>query len=239
MIVLEDLNKLGFSLANRKQRLNFAETKLLLEKLAKFHAASAVLHENDPKLLQYFMEGPFSGDELTPIHFFFMASMQETIKTVESNPELSQYADKLKAFGETLFERMKRILSRSSSDKMQVLNHGDLWINNILFTKDHKDAVLVDFQESFFGSPGVDLNHLIYTSSDFEVHEKHLDELLESYTNTLATTLKKLNYKKEIPSLEDVKLEFKNKEDNGEWKRKFFGLKMFKWSLWKFPTFSV
>lgn len=216
MIVLEDLNKLGFSLANRKQRLNYDETKLLLEKLAKFHAASAVLYENDPELLQYYMQGPFSGDELTPIHFFFMASMQETIRTVENTPELSQYADQLKSFSETVIERMKTILSRKPTDKIQVLNHGDMWINNVLFTSDRKNAVLVDFQESFYGSPGVDLNHLFYTSADFEVHEKHLDDLLESYTDTLAMTLKKLNYKKKIPSVDDIKLEFISKADNGE-----------------------
>ena len=115
-----------------------------------------------------------------------------------------------------MLDRIKNILSRSSTDKLNVLNHGDMWINNFLFTKDKSDVVFVDFQESFFGSPGIDLNHLIYSSADFNVHENHLDDLLKLYANVLAATLKNLNYKKEIPSLKDVQAEFKSKADNGE-----------------------
>lgn len=43
-IVLEDLNELGYELANRKQRLDVERTKKLLSKLAQFHATTAVLY---------------------------------------------------------------------------------------------------------------------------------------------------------------------------------------------------
>ena len=42
--MLEDLNELGYELANRKQRLDVERTKKLLCKLAQFHATTAVLY---------------------------------------------------------------------------------------------------------------------------------------------------------------------------------------------------
>lgn len=40
-MVLEDLSQFGFMLADRKCRFNLQQTKVVIEKLAKFHAATA------------------------------------------------------------------------------------------------------------------------------------------------------------------------------------------------------
>jgi hypothetical protein len=40
-MVLEDLSQFGFTLANRKHRFDLQQTKVVIEKLAKYHAATA------------------------------------------------------------------------------------------------------------------------------------------------------------------------------------------------------
>lgn len=45
IIVLDDLKAEGFQMLDRKVGLNMQQTKILLSKLAKFHAASAIRHE--------------------------------------------------------------------------------------------------------------------------------------------------------------------------------------------------
>lgn len=144
-LVLEDLNQLGFQLANRKDRLDVVRAKVVLEKLAKFHAASAALHAKDPKTMEFHQNTVMDVEEMTPISFFYMASMQETLGTIQGVPELQRFAERLESFD--IIAREKNVLSRSDDDKFRVLNHGDLWINNIFFAYNERaepvDALLV------------------------------------------------------------------------------------------------
>lgn len=75
-------------------------------------------------------------------------------------------------------------------------------------------SLQVDYQECFWGSPGVDLNHFLYTSCDFDVHENHIDELIKYYHEHLADALKEIGFSK-IPSLVDIQEEFIRKADQG------------------------
>lgn len=60
-----------------------------------------------------------------------------------------------------------------------VLIHGDLWVNNIMFG-DFEDAVrLVDFQLAHFTSPVIDLLYFIITSTTIDVRFNHVERLLE------------------------------------------------------------
>ncbi|CAO1441467.1 unnamed protein product [Diamesa serratosioi] len=214
-IVLEDLNQLGYELANRKQRLDVNRTKKLLSKLAQFHATTAVLYSKSPELFEAFKSSPFDVED-TPLTFFFQASMVETLETVKTTPELQQYAEKLESFGSNIVEREKAVFSRNPGDKFQVLCHGDLWINNLFFKlnddREAVDAMMVDYQECFWGSLGIDLNHFFYSSCDFNVHEHHMNDLIEFYHANLALTLKKLQFT-DIPTLEEVQQEVRKKSD--------------------------
>jgi aminoglycoside phosphotransferase family enzyme len=137
-IVLEDLNQLDYKLANRKQRFDLDRAKVVLEKLAKFHAASAALYKNDPKMMQYHLDHPISAEEITPLTFFFIVSMQETLETIRNTPQLEKFASRIEKFD--IVEEEKQVFSRSDEESFFVLNHGDLWINNIFFTYDDKES---------------------------------------------------------------------------------------------------
>lgn len=144
-LVLEDLTSLNFELASRKERLNLKKAQLVLEKIAKFHAITAKLHENDPAIMERHMFSAYQSDEMTPLSFFLSVSMEETLETMRNSPDLLQYVPLLENFD--IVEEEKKVFSRSERDRFHVLNHGDLWINNILFKYDEKkdpvDALLV------------------------------------------------------------------------------------------------
>lgn len=75
----------------------------------------------------------------------------------------------------------------------------------------------IDFQEGFFGSPGIDLNYLIFTSWQPEVFQDHFDDLILVYHESLCSALSELNYQHRIPSLDDVKKEIVNKAFHGKY----------------------
>ena len=72
----------------------------------------------------------------------------------------------------------------------------------------------MDYQETFFGGPGIDLNHFLYTSCDLNVHTNHVDDLIGHYYKNLVAALKHLSYPK-IPSLELIQEDFQRKSDQG------------------------
>ena len=66
------------------------------------------------------------------------------------------------------------------------------------------DAILIDFQGSYWGSPSGDLIYFLITSihDDFKVN--HFDNLVEFYHGELVTSLKKLKYDKPIPTSSEL-----------------------------------
>jgi hypothetical protein len=100
-----------------------------------------------------------------------------------------------------------------------VFNHNDLWTPNALFkfSEDRSvaDVLFVDFQLSYFGSPGIDLNFFLYGSLLEATRVTSLKKLVKAYHGTLSETLLKLKYGKPIPTLHDINVELLKTGMNG------------------------
>lgn len=98
---------------------------------------------------------------------------------------------------------------------LKVLNHGDDWVNNILFKKDETgktiDAKFIDFQLSFWGSPANDLIYFLISSVQDEIKTTHFDDLIVHYHEELCASLKSLNYEKHIPTLAELHVDLLDK----------------------------
>ena len=124
------------------------------------------------------------------------------------------FVDKLTQFRETMIDKAAKVYCKNENG-FNVLTHGDLWSNNLMFKYNDKneptDVLMVDFSAGFFGSPGIDLAYLICSSSTEDIKEKEIDYLLNFYHQHLVQSLKKYMYHGAIPSYLDIQIDFLKK----------------------------
>lgn len=133
-IVQEDLSVRGYGLKDCKKGLNLKECKMVLEKVAKYHATTAVLHNKNPEMFQYHKQSNIT-EKFNPLHLFYQNASASCIKYAKTNPQLLRYIEKLETFQEQVVQRMIDVFKRDEQS-FNVLNHGDLWVNNLMFHSD-------------------------------------------------------------------------------------------------------
>lgn len=90
-----------------------------------------------------------------------------------------------------------------------VIIHGDMWSNNIMFGHDTQgnvqEAIFVDYQMCTVGSPVLDLVYVLYTSSAETLGEEDWNDLITLYWTTLTDTLQRLQFSaRPIPTLNQL-----------------------------------
>ncbi|KAG8241074.1 hypothetical protein J6590_095164 [Homalodisca vitripennis] len=105
------------------------------------------------------------------------------------------YGDLMLSKVDGIWEYLVKVF-KPRKQAVNVLNHGDLWVNNMMFkynSPETPDAVkLVDFQYPRYPSPAVDLIYYIWSSADGGVRETKYEELLNIYLQILNSTLEEL-----------------------------------------------
>lgn len=109
---------MNYELANRKDRLDFKRSKLVIEKIAKLHAVSAVLYKTEPSSMEYHKMSAFDGDEMTPLTFFFTVSMQEVLETIRNSSDLKEWLPLLENYD--IVAEEKKVFSRDVNDRFHV-----------------------------------------------------------------------------------------------------------------------
>lgn len=213
MLIFEDLREKGYKVFPRCTLLNYDQIVPVIIKLAKLHAASAVAYEKDPSLMEYNMEGSISNNPKRQdflVHYRNCARTLGLVAEREWSPEWGHISEKLKNLEKTIIQKGCNVYIRDEKG-FNVFNHNDLWVPNLLFKHDEKqqveDVFLIDFQLSYFGSPGVDLNFLFYGSLEEETRCSSSRKLIKIYHEILSETLERLSYGKSIPSLQDIHIE--------------------------------
>lgn len=121
---------------------------MVLEKVAKYHASTAVLYQQNPEMFQYHKQSNLT-ENFNPLHIFYQNTLANCIKYAKTYPPLQCYIEKLEIFQEQVVERMIDVFKRDDQS-FNVLNHGDLWVNNLMFHSDDKgeadDVLLVSSQ---------------------------------------------------------------------------------------------
>ena len=68
---------------------------------------------------------------------------------------------------------------------LKTVIHGDLWAGQLLNTEDEKKAYIIDWQFCRVENPVLDIVAMFFMSSNPEVLEQHVDELLLCYWDAL------------------------------------------------------
>lgn len=236
----EDLSVSGYGMVQHLNGFDMMHAKMVLSKLAKFHAAGAVMQEQQSDVFKNFKLGIlcrfdsshtlFSiitvyslllgmmnrcNDGLNPI---YITQLQALIDTVSSWTDYEYYADKLRQLQPHLIEK-GRCAFDAQPGHFNTLIHGDIWRNNVMLRYNEanqlENVALIDFQFCCWTSPAIDLQYFFNTSleEDLRLHSQH--ELIQYYHKKLSTALKRLNYRQHVPTLHEFQIQFMEKSFYG------------------------
>ncbi|XP_017083557.2 uncharacterized protein LOC108116281 [Drosophila eugracilis] len=214
LIVLEDLGKRGFKNVNRQNGLDMLHTEATLEKLAQFHAASAVRFE-----LKGAYPAEYNRNLCSQEDTFKVFREAQTKAFVEAFPlyDASHLAKDVESYGHHS-QDMFQAYAPKIEGEFRVLNHGDAWCNNFMYQYDKAGKLLetyfVDLQMSRFSSPAQDLYYLILSSTQLDIKISKFDYLVKYYHEKLTENLKLLKYPKSLPSLRGLHQSF---FDHADW----------------------
>lgn len=135
-------------------------------------------------------------------------SIQEVINQWPCANVLERHGDIQMSMLRKTFQVIKLRESR-----FNVLCHGDLWCNNVMFkyneeTEKVEEAIFVDFQMCLYNSPMLDLQYFIYSSLQQEIRMTRVDHIIAYYHKQLVSNLKLLGYSKKLPTLLDLHKDF-------------------------------
>lgn len=122
--------------------------KLTVAKLAKFHAATAHLYENNEALFDHHQQ-PNITTNFRLFHSLFENSLTTIIGEFTLDDDDKLYG-KLQNFKHFMIDRVSDAVTLQN-EEFGVLCHGDLWMDNLLFQyNDDDEAIDVRMVRNFF-----------------------------------------------------------------------------------------
>lgn len=156
----------------------------------------------------------------TALDNLYVSMLDALIQVVSKWSDYQRYVSKLTNLRSSLVEKGKRAFD-AKPHQFNTLIHGDLWVNNTMFTynanNEPEKMMLVDFQYCCWTSPTIDLHYFLNTSLTNDLRTYHQDELLQFYHSELTRMLTSLQYKKHIPTLHEFHIQFMENGFFGEW----------------------
>jgi hypothetical protein len=209
VIILEDMTHKRYK--NCNSLLDLHDTKVAVSKLAKWHAATYFLYKSGKLMdeLKGCNRGLFHLKMNDGIQFI-LENMQTFCEVLKTWQGYEQYVEKFDRL-QRLFMQRGTAIFKPNENGFNVLNHGDFHYKNFLARRQENgsidDILLLDFQMSFWGSPAIDLIHLLYLIPNDETREGHRDELIIYYHQQFEHNLTSMGAKGRTPSLLDVRCE--------------------------------
>ncbi|XP_073983317.1 uncharacterized protein isoform X2 [Rhodnius prolixus] len=218
LIVLEDLKRENFKMADRTALLDKLHALISLHGLARFHAMGFVLQQKGlivkGDLSPHYME----IDSLTRKNFV-SGGYQQLINVMSNNwsSDWKVVAERLSKNLNIIFEKVLNSYT-TTEDGFVTICHGDCWTSNIMFkycSYDENVPIAVkflDFQSSHFNSYAFDIIFFLYSCVQPDVRRIHWNDFISKYQETLASTLSFYGIEGKAPAVEDIERELKRLE---------------------------
>ncbi|XP_072762499.1 uncharacterized protein [Anoplolepis gracilipes] len=218
LLVMEDLAPLGFRMACRQAGLDLPHCILAIRGLARFHASSIAVCEKEPNQKQMYSRGMFNSEHPPEMGGFFVLGTKQLAEEMTNWPGMKRYSEKIVKLADHIYQ-IGIEACKFSEDDFNVINHGDCWVNNMMFKYDDDgkpiDHIFVDFQLCVYTSPAVDLLYFLSTSPSPDVLENNKDILFNEYICTLSATMKQLDCKTQPLTAEELKAALKRRGSYG------------------------
>ncbi|XP_019548007.2 uncharacterized protein LOC109418299 [Aedes albopictus] len=196
VILMENLSNKGYRMGKKVEPVDLDHARLVMTNLGRLHGLSLALKDQQPDLFEKFK----LSDVLLPavkhseqLVAMFNAALENAISLL--GPEQQVERTRMEALREDHIQTLEECLDGSRAEPYAVLNHGDCWINNLLYGyKDGKptELALIDWQLARYVSPALDVLYFLFCCTDDTFREKHFDEMLEIYHSSLTTFLEQV-----------------------------------------------
>lgn len=200
-LILEDLLFHNQYTSEHKGRLNEKNSKLFLDKIALFHAASAVIEKQNSRICKAFRRGMFHEGKM-----FAEIAFQEMFKSLVRcgrswDIDLSN------------INYLQRTIKVCEPDPkhFNCLIHGDCHKNNFFLKTDSSDLILIDFQEVKWSSPALDLHLFLQSSADTNLIYERENEMVHYYYCRLAEYLRCFIFEGGFPTFHEFLQEYEAK----------------------------
>jgi hypothetical protein len=113
IFVMEDLKASGYSIPNRVTGLDIEHCKIVMEKLAKFHAISMILADKVPNVYDTFYFGffhPRSEETRGPLIEHFADNLKLIIESLRQSDEMKYFVTKLEALEVCWSTKQKQLI---------------------------------------------------------------------------------------------------------------------------------
>lgn len=196
-LLLEDLSLRGFSTIDRKTGVMTAEhVHLVMQGLAKFHAISFALKDQQPK---QFHELTTNLDEVIilksniQLRYYMNFHSESVFNAVSAEEDLLA---KIKEFyKKDALDILADCVDLDATGPASVITYGDVWQNNTMFKYDVNgkpiETSFVDWQVVRHSSPMIDVAFFIFCSTTKEVRDVHYNKFLNTYHDTLTAHIRR------------------------------------------------
>ncbi|XP_048516890.1 uncharacterized protein LOC109535823 [Dendroctonus ponderosae] len=226
-MILDDLTSIGYTPLTPDISLKFDGVRIILEKLAKFHACTFIIEE---LLSRKWGRKVRLGEEYSgyleealivtdgSIGDFMFNRFQSIFILLDKVPELTKEVDLTREEIHTRLTNVRQSLFRkvrTSKTIRNVINHGDMYVSNMLFKFGDEqsvlDGMLVDFQILRYMPPAYEVQFFINVCSSKEDKDKYQELLLNEYYDNMSAHLKKFDINpEEIYSRENYEIDLQN-----------------------------
>lgn len=144
------------------------------------------------------------------------------IEIISEWSDFTVYAEKLRRLRGELLERAYQT-NDINPNHFNTLIHDDLWSTNLMIKPENRtpaqpfeNVMLIDFQFAFWSSSTIDLHYFLNSSVCESLRPHHFVEFVKFYHQQLVGLLKRLKYKKTIPTWTEFHAQYQD--------RMFFGM---------------
>ncbi|XP_047485112.1 uncharacterized protein LOC125036511 [Penaeus chinensis] len=197
VLVMEDIRLSGYVNNDKSKGLSHKQILMAVEKLATVHAVSYAYNKVHDFTHKF---PPFIYQERAPYQFtfFIMTIYDLCVNHLVKEKYNEKLLKKLLANRADVKQRVTSLLL-PQNQKIKCLCHGDYWNNNFMFRSDKPDGLsdpdaimLVDWGNTQWYTPVLDLQYLIHTSTGLDFRRKHREEILQHYHSTFTAITTKL-----------------------------------------------
>ncbi|XP_014088680.1 uncharacterized protein [Bactrocera oleae] len=219
LLVFDDLRQLGYDIV-RNRALTLSEIKASYRKLAKWHAASYKLANEQPEIFETLSES-FMTLPYVVNSSFISGGIKSFIDMLDSVPTLKMYKPYFEAMQPDWAIKCRATYTEYFSNRQTQtcygICHGDLLANNLMFrhaplTGVLEDVLLVDYQLTYMGPLVNDLIYSYFMLYTPQQRATNHEELFEYYFRHFVQTLELLGCQMELLTFESFHQQLKRQK---------------------------